>query len=294
MPTRKTPEKPTIGSVLMNVPLQTIGTKVVYVVLLVSFLVIGYLIGKVEALQSGTMIAGSPNVRAAQTALNDIANGAEKPQEIAKIALEELNKAPEANAAAPAQGQAPQQPAVPDPEQVKKDLKMGHLPVQGNDNAKVTIVEFSDFECPFCGRFYTDTYPQLKKDYIDTGKVKLYYRHYPLPFHPKAVPLALASECANDQGAFWKMHDMIFENNATVATMTDDQIKQWGADLGLDTASFNSCYDGKTHQKEVDEDNTAGAAVGVSGTPTFYINGKQLVGAQPYAAFKAIIDEELK
>jgi protein-disulfide isomerase len=76
--------------------------------------------------------------------------------------------------------------------------------------------------------------------------------------------------------------------------MTDDQIKQWGADLGLDTAKFNDCYDNKAHQKEIDEDMAAGTAVGVSGTPTFYINGKQLVGAQPFAAFKAIIDEELK
>lgn len=256
MATRKPSEKMTIGSLIMNTPLKMIGTKLVYVLLLVAFLVIGYLLGKVEALQ----------------------------KEPAPIAAAPV---------APA-GQAPQQPAAPDPEQVKKDLKMGHLPVEGNNNAKVTIVEFSDFECPFCGRFYTDTLPQLKKDYIDTGKVKLYYRHYPLPFHPKAVPLALAAECANDQDAFWKMHDKIFENNATVATMTDDQIKAWAGDLGLDTASFNSCYDAKTHQKEIDEDNTAGAAVGVTGTPTFYINGKQLVGAQPFAAFKAIIDEELK
>jgi len=257
MATSKSSGKMTIGSLIMNMPLQTIGSKLVYILLLIAFLVIGYLLGKVEALSKDTApIAAAP--------------------------------------VAPAGQQAPQQPTSPDPEQVKKDLKMGHLPVEGNGNAKVTIVEFSDFECPFCGRFYTDTLPQLKKEYIDTGKVKLYYRHYPLPFHPKAVPLALAAECANDQDAFWKMHDKIFENNATVATMTDDQIKQWGADLGLDTAKFNTCYDEKTHQKEIDEDNTAGAAVGVSGTPTFYINGKQLVGAQPFAAFKAIIDEELK
>ena len=90
------------------------------------------------------------------------------------------------------------------------------------------------------------------------------------------------------------MHDKIFDNNATVATMTDDQIKAWAGDLGLDTGTFNNCYDNKTHQKAIDEDNTAGVAVGVSGTPTFYINGKQLVGAQPFAAFKAIIDAELK
>lgn len=260
MAVRKSQDKATIGSLLMNIPLQTLGTKIVYVALLVAFLVIGYLLGKVEALQSGTTA-------------------------VAQTAAPQAPTDPNA---------APQAPAAPDPVQVKKDLKMGHLPVDGNENAKITMVEFSDFECPFCGKFYTDTLGQLKKEYVDTGKMKIYYRHYPLSFHPKAVPLAQASECANDQGAFWKMHDKIFENNSTVANMTDDQIKQWGADLGLDTAKFNDCYDNKAHQKEIDEDMAAGTAVGVSGTPTFYINGKQLVGAQPFAAFKAIIDEELK
>lgn len=196
-------------------------------------------------------------------------------------------------AAAPDTAAAPQEPAAPDPEQVKKDLKMGHFPVKGNDNAKVTIVEFSDFECPFCGRFYSETLSQIQKEYIDTGKVKLYYRHYPLPFHPKAVPLAHAAECANDQGAFWQMHDKIFDNNSTVANMTDEQIKAWAGELGLNTATFNDCYDNKKHQTEIDEDTTAGGAVGVSGTPTFYINGRQLVGALPFDSFKAIIDEEL-
>lgn len=256
MATRKSPQKATIGSVIANIQLQTLGLVLIVALLLVSFLVIGYLLGKVESLQKGT--AGQPVAGAQAPGTTD-----------------------------------PGAPAAPDPEQVKKDLKMGGLPVQGNENAKVTIVEFSDFECPFCGKFYTDAYPQLKKDYIDTGKVKLYYRHYPLPFHPKAVPLALASECANDQGAFWRMHDKIFDNNATVASATDEQIKQYGADLGLDVAAFNNCYDNKTHQAKVDEDTAAGSAVGVSGTPTFYINGRQLVGAQPYASFQAIIDEEL-
>jgi protein-disulfide isomerase len=257
MPVRKSTNKATLKRVILNTTLQTIGTKLVYVLLLIAFLVIGYLLGKVEALQKG-------------------------------VGTQAL-----APTTAPA-AQQPQAPVAPDPEQVRKDLKMGHFPAAGNENAKVAIVEFSDFECPFCGRFYSDTLPQLRKDYIDTGKVKLYYRHYPLPFHPKAISLAHIAECANDQGAFWKMHDKIFDNNSTVSNMTDEQFKQWGADLGLDTVKFNNCYDNKTHQKDIDEDNAAGRKVGVSGTPTFYINGKQLVGAQPYAAFKAAIDEALK
>lgn len=265
MPAKKPTLKsaaPEIGKMIMNLPLQTLGSKVVYVVLLFAFLAIGYLYAKVEVLQGGGVVAGAKDAGPVPSA------------------------APQAA--------APQEPAAPDPEQVKKDLKMGHFPVKGNDNAKVTIVEFSDFECPFCGRFYKETLPQIVKDYIDTGKAKLYYRHYPLAFHPKATPLAHASECANDQGAFWKMHDKIFENNATVSAMTDDQIKQWAVDLGLDAATFNNCYDNKIHQDKIDEDQKAGTAVGVSGTPTFYINGKQLVGAMPFDSFKAVIDEELK
>lgn len=86
----------------------------------------------------------------------------------------------------------------------------GHLPVLGDENAPVTIVEFSDLECPYCQQFFKDAYPQIKKEYIDTGKAKLYYRHYPLPFHPMAKPSAVAVECANDQGKFWEMHDRIF------------------------------------------------------------------------------------
>lgn len=247
-----------LSSALVNAPMQTLATRLMYIVLLVAFLVIGYLLGKVETLQKGATTAVAPS-QPGQTA----------PQQ-------------------------PQAPSAPDPEKVKKELKVGHLPVQGDENAKVTMIEFSDFECPFCGRFYSETLGQIKKEYIDTGKVKLYYRHYPLSFHPKAVPLANASECANDQGAFWKMHDKIFDNSSTISTATDSTFKQWAVDLGLNASTFNSCYDAKTNQAKIDEDFAAGGAVGVSGTPTFYINGKQLVGAQPFAAFKAIIDEELK
>lgn len=93
----------------------------------------------------------------------------------------------------------------------KVSVDNGHLPALGDKNAKVTIVEFSDFECPFCRRFFTDTLPQIKKDYIDSGRVVMYYRHYPLPFHPLAQPFAIASECANEQGKFWEFHDKIFQ-----------------------------------------------------------------------------------
>lgn len=191
-------------------------------------------------------------------------------------------------AAAPDAGtQAPTAPTGP------VDVDNGHFPVKGDENAPVTIVEFSDFECPFCGKFYTDTLPTLISEYIDTGKAKLYYRHFPLSFHPQARPLALASECANEQDAFWEYHDKIFENNATISSSTVDTYKQWAADLGLDTEEFNECLDSEEYAENVDTDTADGTAAGVSGTPSFYINGLQLVGAQPIDAFRKIIDEEL-
>lgn len=98
-----------------------------------------------------------------------------------------------------------------DPQATRATVDVGRLPSFGDKNAKVTIVEFSDFECPFCRRFFVDTFPQIKKEYIDTGKVVMYYRHFPLDFHPLANPFAQASECANDQGKFWEFHDKIFE-----------------------------------------------------------------------------------
>lgn len=91
----------------------------------------------------------------------------------------------------------------------------GHLPVNGKTGAKITIVEFADLECPFCRRFFLDTYPQIKKEYIDTGKAVMYFRHFPLSFHPLAIPFANAVECANEQGKFWEMHDKIYAEQGT-------------------------------------------------------------------------------
>lgn len=93
----------------------------------------------------------------------------------------------------------------------KVSVENGHLPKLGKDGAPVTIIEFSDFECPFCRRYFTETFPQIKKEYVDTGKAAIYYRHFPLSFHPLAQPFALASECANEQGKFWEFHDKIFK-----------------------------------------------------------------------------------
>jgi protein-disulfide isomerase len=163
-------------------------------------------------------------------------------------------------------------------------------PSIGDADAPVTIVEFSDFECPFCGAFFSDTYAQLKKDYIDTGKVRLVFRDYPLSFHPMAKPAAVAASCANEQGKFWAYHDTIFQNQST---LSDANLKVWAGQVGLDVAAFTACVGSGTREAEIDADIAAGTSFGVSGTPSFFINGKLVVGAQPFSAFKTAIDAEL-
>lgn len=187
--------------------------------------------------------------------------------------------------------------AIPTPLPAKVDVKPGTLALLGESNAKVTIVEFSDFQCPFCRRFFIDTFPQIKSEYIDSGKVKLSYRHFPLSFHPAAQKSAEAAECANDQGKFWEFHDLIYEKQeaqgqGTIQYTTDD-IKTWASELGIDTAVFNDCLDSGKYASKVSEDANAGAKAGVDGTPGFFVNGKRIIGAQPFSVFKAAIDEEL-
>ena len=172
-------------------------------------------------------------------------------------------------------------------------------PYLGNKNAKVTIIEFSDFQCPFCRSFWKDTLPQIKSEYIDTGKVKFVYRDYPLPFHPMAMPYALGANCANDQGKYWEMHDKIFAEqeklgSGTISTLNAKDIKKWAAQLGLNANQFNQCLDSEKYKDEIAKDMADGSKVGVTGTPAFFINGQLIVGAQPYATFKALIDSELK
>lgn len=185
------------------------------------------------------------------------------------------------------------------PEAVKNpdDLLEKFNAILGNAKAKVTIVEFSDFQCPFCRSFFEGAYVQIKKEYIDTGKVRFVYRHYPLPFHSAARPSALAVECAGEQGKFWQLHDKIFAEQTKKGTGTIaygvPELKTWASQIGLNTSQFNSCLDSEKYASNVDADSAAGAKFGVSGTPAFFINGKLLVGAQPFAQFKALIDSEL-
>ena len=169
----------------------------------------------------------------------------------------------------------------------------------GNPDAPVTIIEFSDFQCPFCRKFYRETLPQIKEEYIRTGKAKFVYRDFPLTqIHPGATPAAEGTECAEEQGKFWEMHDAIFDEQEKLGSgtvqFTADDVKKWAANIGLDTSKFNQCLDSGKYKQEVEKDLADGSAAGVNGTPATFINGRLVSGAQPFAAFKAIIDEELK
>jgi protein-disulfide isomerase len=159
---------------------------------------------------------------------------------------------------------------------------------KGPANAPIEIIEFSDFQCPFCQRA-NPTVDQVLKTYGD--RVRFVYRHFPLGNHPAARPAAEASQCAAEQGKFWEYHDTLFANPSRLA---DADLKQHAAGLGLDTKQFNACVDTHKYKAQVDADMEAGEEAGVNGTPAFFVNGRMLSGAQPFDAFKRVIDEELE
>jgi protein-disulfide isomerase len=162
------------------------------------------------------------------------------------------------------------------------------FPTIGPDDAPVTIVEFSDFECPYCGRI-VPTLDKVRSAY--PGKVRLVFRQFPLVgIHPNAMQAALASLCAHEQNSFWKMHDAMFgEQRALSAT----QLKEKAAKLELDTEAFDACLDSDKYAEAVQADMEAGSAVGVSATPALFINGRLISGAQPFENIAAVIDDEL-
>lgn len=161
---------------------------------------------------------------------------------------------------------------------------------KGNSDAPVTMVEFSDFECPFCAAFYQNTLPQLEENYIKTGKVKLVFRDFPLPFHANAQKAAEAAECAGEQEKFWEMHDAIFDHQENIGVA---DLKNYAVNLNLNSDKFNDCLDSGKYAGEVKQDMNDGSAVGVTGTPTFFINGEKLVGAQPFSVFEGIVEKKL-
>jgi protein-disulfide isomerase len=173
-------------------------------------------------------------------------------------------------------------------------------PVLGEAGARVTIIEFGDYQCPLCRLFWKETLPRIRKEYIDTGKVKLVFRDFPLAGHSMAVPAAMASGCAGDQGRFWDYHDKVYREQdrrareGEVAEFRVNDLKRWAADLKLDAAVFDACLDSAKYKPEVAADQAAATGIGLGGTPVFFVNGRALLGAHPFATFQKVIEEELK
>ncbi len=176
----------------------------------------------------------------------------------------------------------------------KDDVVLGDL------NAPVTIVEYSDFQCPFCEMFYSKTVKQVKEDYIKTGKVKMVYRHFAFQ-GPESQASAQAVECAKDQGKFWEYHDAIFDAEGKDGQRNNGNLNRGlfmniVNDLGMNSADFGSCFDGKKYASKVEQDYAVGQVVGVDGVPAVFINGSRVsrdVNVYDYNQFKLVIDQEL-
>tara|TARA_Y100000310_G_scaffold345665_1_gene467991 strand:- start:41613 stop:42404 length:792 start_codon:yes stop_codon:yes gene_type:complete len=163
--------------------------------------------------------------------------------------------------------------------------------VKGDPNAPVTIVEYSDFECQFCQRFYQQTLPQIEQQYISTGKVKLIYKHFPLSnIHFSAQSAAEASECANEQGKFWEYHDILFDNSPR---LSKSNLNQYATQIGLNVDQFTECLDSRKYREIISQDTREGSSNGISGTPGFLINGQLISGAQPFSVFQQLIEKGL-
>lgn len=254
--TTKTKVNPLSGKL---VPILTVA-------LVVSAFLVGSLYTKVQMLEKGGVVAGS------------------------------INNQQQAQAAAP----QPQQPT-------KGVASVDDDPVLGDKNAPVTIIEFSDYECPFCKRHFDETLPQLIQNYVDTGKVKIVFRDLPLSFHdPMATKEAVAANCAREQGGdskYFQYHDEIFTRTISNGNgLSEADLTTIATDLGLNLNSFNTCLADPAQEEEVKKDLADAGQAGATGTPTFVIgksssdgviDGDLVVGAQPFAAFQAVIDPML-
>jgi protein-disulfide isomerase len=182
-----------------------------------------------------------------------------------------------------------------DPPAQKVQMKIDRGYMLGAPNAPVTMVEFTDYQCPFCQRFHVSTFPDLKKNYIDTGKVRFYSFDLPLDFHPNAARAAESARCAGDQGQFWRMRDLL---GSSPGKLSAENIAGYAAEISLDTAKFKECMDSGKFKKAVETDGKAAQSMGVNGTPSFVIgkttaegvDGELVVGALPLTAF----EEKLK
>ncbi|MCH5374203.1 MAG: thioredoxin domain-containing protein [Planctomycetes bacterium] len=183
-------------------------------------------------------------------------------------------------------------------------ISLGNSPVKGDENAPVTIIEYSDYQCPFCARNFREVLPIIQSEYIDTGKVRFVMRENPLAnLHKDATNASMAALCAHDQGEYWAMHDIMFQNPKQLGV---DNLKEYATQVGLDSAAFNECLDSQKHAKTVRSDMASGTKLGVRGTPAFVIGLTQqddpdkvdarlfIKGAQGIDQFRASIDDLLE
>ncbi len=179
--------------------------------------------------------------------------------------------------------------ALEPPDLPRLEVAVGNNPPRGPETAPITIVEFADYECPYCTRGY-ESMKQVMEKY--DGQVKWYFRDFPLSFHRNAVGYSVAAICAGEQGQYWEMHDAILEGQKTLAK--DGGVEGLAGKLGLDTAAFSTCIADGAKSKIVMQDMSDGQGVGVSGTPAYFINGIMISGAQPLENFESVIDRELE
>ena len=171
--------------------------------------------------------------------------------------------------------------------------------IKGDPKAPVTIVEFSDYQCPYCRKFHNEVLPRIDEEYISKGKVRYIFRDFPLSFHKQAVPAAVAANCAGEQGKYWEMNNFLFANPGKLAT---EKIIPEAEGLGLDKAKFEACVNDSSKKAEVDADFNAGRGYGVRGTPSLFIgktgDGKEmnalyLRGLRQFDSLKPIIEKQL-
>jgi protein-disulfide isomerase len=173
-------------------------------------------------------------------------------------------------------------------EDVVAALEQDSGPSKGAADAPVVMVDFSDFQCSYCGKFAKETLPKLEERYIRTGKLRLVFRHMAI-LGEASVTASLAAACAQDQGKFWDYHNTLFANRSALA-FTSTRLKRYAADLLLDQTAFASCLDGKTHAGRIESEGLMGRALGMNGTPAFLINGQLAIGAYPFDVFQRGLD----
>lgn len=183
--------------------------------------------------------------------------------------------------------------AVPNAQDIKSLEK--NAPMLGSPDASVAIVEFADFQCPFCGRFHQTTEKDIMSTYVKKGRARLFYRDFAF-LGEESQWAAQAARCAGDQGKFWQYHDYLYEHQKgeNQGAFAKDRLKGFARELGLNAGNFNTCLDSEKHRQAVENDTELGRKFGVTGTPTTFVNGKLVQGAVPFATFQSTIEEALK